>query len=271
MILIAESGSTKTDWRLLHNDESVTSIRTIGLNPFIVNQQTVIDTLKSIKIPFEEVSQLYFYGAGCDGKEKTGWLANILATFFVNTNIHVHSDLLASARALLGTSKGVIGILGTGSNVAYFDGTNIKPYTTSLGYLLGDEGSGNFLGKIFLIHYMTDKLDDEIVAAVDADKRTILNELYAHSFPNRYLASYSKIISNHKEHPQIKSIIRENFEAFITTSLLPFSIKSISFTGSVAHFFSDELKYCCARHNVSVVNVIEKPISQLCRFHIENK
>lgn len=271
MILIAESGSTKTDWRFIRHDKSVIQIDTIGLNPFIVDQQTVCNTIENLDIPFEEVRQLFFYGAGCDGKSKTAWLTDIFATFFVNSSIHVHSDLLASARALLGTNKGVVGILGTGSNVAYFDGDEINTFTTSLGYLLGDEGSGNALGKKFLSRYLTNKLDQEIVAAVNTDKRTILSELYAHPFPNRYLASFAKVAFQFRKHPQIKSIVHDNFEEFITTCLIPFSITTVSFTGSIAHFFSTELKYNCEKHGISVGNIIEKPISQLSRFHIENQ
>lgn len=271
MMLIADSGSTKTDWIYISKDKSITQFETIGLNPYIVDQQTVSAAIQSLSISKDDVCHLFFYGAGCDGKEKSRWLRDILASFFVNSTINIYSDLLASAHALLGSKSGVVGILGTGSNVAFFDGTKLIPFGTSLGYLLGDEGSGNAMGKKFLKYYLTDKLDKEIVKAIDLDKELILSKLYSHPFPNRYLASFSKLMLKHRQHLQMQEIITQTFDEFITNCLLPFSINAISITGSIAHHFSTELHYCCQKHDITVDAILEKPISELSRFHLKNQ
>lgn len=269
MKLIVDSGSTKTDWRLIHNHDSISQFESIGLNPLIVTQETVRNALEKLVIPYEEVRQIYFYGAGCENLDNIQWLAEILASFFINSTIYIHSDLLASAHALLGNKSGFIGILGTGSNAAFFDGKDIKLLTPSLGYLIGDEGSGNALGKKFLKCYLSGSMDLEIAHNIKYDKKVILSELYSHPFPNRYLASFSKIIFQFRRYPQIQSMIYESFHEFIDIYLTPFSISSISLTGSIAYFFSDEIKYCCQQKGIKVNAIMEKPISALTRYHLE--
>lgn len=269
MKLIVDSGSTKADWRLIHNDNSIKEFQTIGLNPFIAKRESIIEAIKNIDLPLDDIQQLYFYGAGCDNAKKNYWLSQILTSMFRQSKIYVHSDLLASAHALLGTKSGTIGILGTGSNAAFYDGKKIHLFTTSLGYLLGDEGSGNALGKKFLKSILTDKIDVEISSHLKLDKKVILSELYSHPYPNRYLASFAKIIFQFREHPQIQSIIYESFNEFIDVYLRPFSKKTISFTGSIAHYYSNELKACCQNHQIEILDIIEKPISALTQFHLE--
>jgi N-acetylglucosamine kinase-like BadF-type ATPase len=165
----------------------------------------------------------------------------------------------------------VVGILGTGSNVAYFDAENIKPVKTSLGYLLGDEGSGNQIGKQFLKLYLTDSLDADLDKEIELDKDSILKELYEHSFPNRYLASFCEMLFPHRSHPQIAKIISDAFEEWIRVYLLPHNIMKIHLCGSIAYYFSAELKACCSKHGITIESIVEKPISALTLYHLENQ
>jgi N-acetylglucosamine kinase-like BadF-type ATPase len=195
----------------------------------------------------------------------------VLNTIFTIAEIDVKSDLLAVAHALLHNNSGVVGILGTGSNVAYFDAENIKPVKTSLGYLLGDEGSGNQIGKQFLKLYLTDSLDADLDKEIELDKDSILKELYEHSFPNRYLASFCEMLFPHRSHPQIAKIISDAFEEWIRVYLLPHNIMKIHLCGSIAYYFSTELKACCSKHGITIESIVEKPISALTLYHLENQ
>jgi len=185
MILIADSGSSTTEWRLL-DGKSISQYQCIGLNPYIVDEYIIRDTLLQLDIPFDKVVELHFYGAGCGSSEKSDIMQTVLQSIFSCADVMVYSDLLAAARSLLKKNEGVIGILGTGSNLAMYNGDSVVPFSTSLGYILGDEGSGNALGKRFLKAYLGDKFDNDLILKIGLDKATILNELYSHSFPNRY-------------------------------------------------------------------------------------
>ena len=191
----------------------------------------------------------------------------LLQSLFVNASVYVYSDLLAAARSLLNNKDGNIAILGTGSNVAYYKNKIVYPFMMSTGYLIGDEGSGNSLGKRFLKSYFNGDFDIEITHKVGQNKQKILNELYNHPMPNRYLASFAKIIFENKNHPQISELIKLNFEEWIENCLLPFGIKNISLCGSISFYFSSELKKCCDNYQIKIMKVIEKPIDDLVLFH----
>ncbi|MGC6470117.1 MAG: hypothetical protein ACON4E_02470 [Flavobacteriales bacterium] len=270
MILIADSGSTKTDWCLVKNGKEVKRIQTIGLNPFTINSDSILKTISQLELNFLEIRKVFFYGAGCGNNEKKSQMLFSLKHFFKNADIHVYSDLLAVARALLKTESGYIGILGTGSNVAYFDGENIQPVCTSLGYLLGDEGSGNYLGKQFLKHFILGKFKDEILSQINLNKHNILSDLYSSETPNRYLASFSPLIHQLKSFPQVRDLIYQNFNDWIMLYLIPNSITTIQLCGSIAYYYEDELKSICHSNNIIITSVIKKPITQLVIYHSEN-
>ncbi len=270
MILIADSGSSKTDWRLI-DGENISQFESIGLNPFVVSTEVIVETVRQLNIDFHSVKQVFFYGSGCGNVEKANSLKTVLNTVFTNAVIAIKSDVLAVAHALLHNKSGVVGILGTGSNVAYFDGKNIEPVITSLGYLLGDEGSGNHIGKQFLKLYLTDSLDADLEEEINLNKDTLLAELYAHSFPNRFLASFCKILFPYRKHPQIATIISNVFDEWIRVYLLPQNIMNIHMCGSIAYYYSAELKDCCFKHGINVESIIEKPISALTLYHLENQ
>lgn len=270
MILIADSGSSKTDWRLI-DGENISQFETIGLNPFVVSSQKIEETILSLNIECCSVKQLFFYGAGCGNLEKSKAVNSVLSSVFKNAITKVESDLLAVAYALLQGKSGVVGILGTGSNVAFFDGKEVTPVTTSLGYLLGDEGSGNFIGKQFLKLLLTDSLDEDLKNEMNIDTDGLLSELYSHPFPNRFLASFCKILFPHKSHPQIAKILADTFNEWIRIYLLPYNIKTINLCGSISYYFSAELKSCCSTHGINIELILEKPISALTLYHLENQ
>ena len=170
--------------------------------------------------------------------------------------------------ALFQNNKGVIGILGTGLAIANYNGYDVIPFSISMGYLLADEGSGNALGKRFIKAFLSDKLDEELKFGFN--KTTILNELYSNSYPNRYLASFSKLIYKNRMHPQISKIINETFDEWVKVCLLPYNIKSLCLCGSIAFYFKSYLIRSCQEYNISITKIIEKPIDALVLFHKKN-
>jgi N-acetylglucosamine kinase-like BadF-type ATPase len=266
MILIADSGSSTIEWRLLDGD-NISQFKSIGLNPYIVDKSIVSDAISQLEIPYESVKKLYFYGAGCTSTEKSEFMRTILKSIFTKAEVRVHSDLLAAARSLLQNNQGVIAILGTGSNVAKYNGDIVEPFSTSMGYLLADEGSGNALGKRLLKAYFSDSLDDDLRLKIGPDKSSILNQLYAHSFPNRYLASFAKMMFRNRNHPQIAQLIKATFDEWIEVCLLPYHITEISICGSIAYFFHAEVKRSCESYGITVSSVLEKPIAALTLYH----
>ena len=270
MILIADSGSSITEWCLL-DGESISQYQCIGLNPFIVDEHIIRDTLSQLEISFDKITELHFYGAGCGSYEKSNIMQTVLQSVFSCADIMVYSDLLAAARSLFQKNEGVVGILGTGSNVAKYNGNSVVPFSTSMGYILGDEGSGNALGKRFLKAYLGDKLDKALVLKIGLNKVTILNELYSQSFPNRYLASFAKLMFRNRTHPQVAQLIKQSFDEWVEVCLLPNNITSLSLCGSVAFYFHTEIKRSCENFNISITSILEKPIAALALFHRANQ
>jgi len=270
MKLIADSGSSTTDWRLI-NGEQISTYQSMGLNPLIVSKSIIQETLLELKIPFKKVKTVYFYGAGCGNSEHTQHLREVLESIFIEAVVHIESDLLAAAHALLGHESGSIGILGTGSNVAYYDGQEVKPYSQSLGYLLGDEGSGNALGKQFLKQYLLNQFDPHLYQIIKIDKKTIISQLYQHPYPNRFLASFTKTIFRNRKQPQVAQLISNVFDQWIRQCILPYSITSIHLCGSIAYYFSTELKMACNQKGIQINDIIEKPIAALCLYHLNKQ
>ena len=266
MILIADSGSTTTEWRLI-DGERISQFQCMGLNPYMVDDKGIYEAISALNLPVEEILKLYFYGAGCGSTDKAAYVVSVLKRLFPVAEVFVHSDLLAAARSLLQHKEGVIGILGTGSNVAHYSNPIVKPFATSTGYLLGDEGSGNALGKRLLRAFFYDKLDDELSLKISSDKSVILHQLYSHSYPNRYLASYANMMFRNRNHPQIAQLIQSTFDEWVENCLLPYEIKEIALCGSIAYYFHSELKRSCASHGIRVNAVVEKPIAALALYH----
>jgi N-acetylglucosamine kinase-like BadF-type ATPase len=277
MILIADSGSTKTDWRLINNDGEAMSFETIGFNPYIVDSDIVLNGLLNSDLAAikKSVKQVYFYGAGCSSEAKCKVVANPLTTFFSNAKISVEHDMLAAARATCGNEKGMIAILGTGSNSCLFDGNIIAENVTALGYILGDYGSGVDIGKALVKALMGKELPSEIESKFSEDYNLttvdILDAVYKQAFPNRFLAGFSLFMFKNLDNPIILKMVESRFEIFFEKNICKYSNyenNTLHLVGSIAFIYQDVVKKIAEMYNVKIGKIIKQPIEELVKFHI---
>jgi N-acetylglucosamine kinase-like BadF-type ATPase len=286
MILIADSGSTKTDWRLIDDNKKMAQYNTIGFNPFFQDADTIAAELEEKLLPMisEAISadpeglQVFFYGAGCSTSSKCAVIMRALDQVFPDANIEVEHDLLAAARALCGRKEGIVAILGTGSSTGYYDGDKIQKQVASLGYVLGDEGSGAYLGKHFIQDYLNKEIPQDIhdnfVSKYELQDEDILDAVYRKPMPSRFLASFSKFIYEHRELPYFQELLNKSFEDFLKKHICKYPQHKelqLNCVGSVAHFYRDKLKDIAAQKGISIGNILESPIEELTRFHLTEK
>ncbi len=276
MILIADSGSTKTEWSLLENFEDIRTQVTSGINPFFHDTSTIIAVLnKELLLEKDNIDAIYFYGAGCNNPEKTKLVKDALVTVFDCTNISVASDLLGAARSLCQHKAGIACILGTGSNSCYYDGVEIVNHVSPLGYILGDEGSGAVLGKKLISDILKNQLPKDLAEkfweSYPTPPTEILNNIYRNPFPNRYLASFTKFLAENITNTSIENIVIEEFTNFITRNLLQYPMiytSEVNFSGSIAFYFSDQLKKALERNNLQLGTIVKSPMQGLISYHI---
>lgn len=278
MILIADGGSTKADWIALDTQkEEVFRVRTLGLNPAVVAREElnnrIVNMFQLINIK-EEVTEIHFYGAGCGTAQPAKILQEVLKSIFVNATIHIAEDMLAAVYAATGKTPALVCILGTGSNSCYFDGTQLQMKTPSLGYILMDEASGNYFGKLLLREYFYDKMPKVMAARfreefnLDAD--VIKENLYRMPNPNMYLASFAKFMFEFKEEKYIKKIIKRGFQEFFKYRILPYEKDAqtpLYFIGSIAFYFRDILEKVAIKNGHVITDVIQRPIDNLLAYH----
>jgi glucosamine kinase len=284
MILIADSGSTKTDWALTDTGTGEYKIyHTIGYNPYFIDSEAIYYSLsENLVKEFDAslVTEVHFYGAGCSTKEKVDIVRKALSrTFTKAKSIMVGHDLLGSARALLGTQRGFAAILGTGANTCIYDGNNCELNIDSLGYLLGDEGSGSYIGKKIVRDYMRKRLEPELQARFKErfqieNNEQIFHTLYTTQFPNRYLASFCKFADEFVTHPYIKNKVRDSFRDFFKNLVSKYpDYKNYSFNcvGSVGYVFSEILEEVAISYDMKVGKVIQSPLHDLVQFHLKKQ
>ncbi len=276
MILIADSGSTKTHWTLLESDNKVSSYTTIGLNPHLTDRETFFSTLKNnFQIIKERVTQIYFYGSGCVSEIQANFVKDILKIFFnYATNIQVQSDILGAAKATLGDDEGYVAILGTGSVCAHYNGAEICKVSPSLGYLIGDDGSGAALGKELLKAYFYGLLPQELTESFsteyDLRRETILENLYHKERPNVYLASFAPFLKDHIHDESIATIVFDSFNAFFKHSMNKIIEEKklrITFVGSIAFYFNDILQEVAKSNKLLIHDIQKDPIISLSAYH----
>ncbi len=277
MILIADSGATKTEWRIVRSKEDIAQAFTEGISPQYENESQIAGKIAAAvekKILPPKADEIFFYGTGCASAEKKETVKRSLSQFGAKT-VEVHTDFFAVARALCGSTPGIASILGTGSSSCYYDGREMEVKVPSLGYLLGDEGSGAHLGKLFLAEVLKNKLPKPIITAfyqefpVDLDQ--ILHSLRTETYPSRYLASYAPFIHRYKNDPQVYKIISDSFSAFCNDYILPYpehKTCAAHFCGSVAFHFSDILHRVCKEKNIKVGNIAQSPVAGLTLYHL---
>ena len=217
MILIADGGSTKADWIAINSEKKEEfRVRTLGLNPAVVPAEElnnrIINMFQLMNVK-EEISEIYFYGAGCGTPKPTALLKKILETIFINAKVHVAEDMLAAVYAATGKEPAMVCILGTGSNSCYFDGEKMQMLVASLGYVLMDEASGNYFGKKLINDYFYDKMPKGIASEFENDFNLdvdhIKKNIYQEANPNMYLASFAKFMFDFKEDKYIKRLIKK--------------------------------------------------------------
>lgn len=276
MMIIVDSGSTKTHWCLIdENGEKL--IQTLGINPYQMNNEAIQEVLKKELSPYlngEVVHSVHFYGAGCSTDLKCSLLDNVLQDFFTSANIKVHHDLLGAARALCGREKGIACILGTGCNSCYYDGEAIQDQIHSLGYVLGDEGSGAYIGKLLIRDYYQGTMPLEVHQLFQEEYNpvleNILDRVYNHPQPNRFLASFCPFISTNISHPYLYNLVSSSFDEFFEKHVLRFEkakTSKIHFLGSIAFHFSDILKESAKKAGLQIGSIYESPIKGLVDYH----
>lgn len=281
MKIICDSGSTKADWVIISNNEKIYSCSTKGINPvfhdgdFIRNElsREIVSTIE-----VRAVEEIHFYGAGCWDANLKGIVKAGLQSIFVNANVFVDHDLLGAARAACGANPGIACILGTGSNSCLYDGDKVIDNVKNLGYLVGDEGSGSYIGKELLRCYFYRELPEELAEKfeklVPGGKSEVLDKIYnAPGTPNVYLASFSKFLSDNKDHFFIQKLVSEAFEVFINRHVCKYEghlSLPINFIGSVAFHYSNILKNVLNKKQMTMGSIVQKPIDSLVEFHLQN-
>ncbi|MBL0329236.1 MAG: N-acetylglucosamine kinase [Bacteroidetes bacterium] len=282
MILIADSGSTKTDWRLIDSKKQIHQFAGKGINPYFQTTDQIIVALENELIPHlktqlsEEELEIFFYGAGCGAIDKKEIVKTALSACFPKAKIYVETDMLGAARSLCGRNAGIAAILGTGANTCYYDGENIIENRASLGYLLGDEGSGAHIGKTFIQAYLNQEMPKELsnrfYERFKLGKDEILDAVYKKPMPNTFLASFSKFIYQNLKEQFIIDLVAGCFNAFFDKHICKYpkykEVK-LSCTGSVAFYYSNILRAVALEKGVSIDTITETPIAGLTLYHLE--
>lgn len=279
MILIADSGSTKTDWRLIDREGNIHQTQTIGLNPYFVTDDQVIEALTAGPIKLvspDEVIELHFYGSGIGNLEQRDRINNLLRRIYHMATICVEHDLLGAARALCADRAGIAVILGTGANSCVYNGEEITRNIPSLGYILGDEGSGAHLGKRWIQACLQgqapQELREEFFRNYGVDRDHVLSRVYSGDRPNRFLASFVPFIYEHREQSFMKQLIEkafyEHFELYLTKYPEHHDLP-IHFCGSVAFYFQRYLRSIAENRGMLVGNVVQAPIAALTLYHLD--
>ena len=267
MYLFADSGSTKARWCLVNGEERVDSCVTGGMNPFFLCLDEMICLLEAeFTLPRTGIAGICFYGAGCASPDKSMTVMEALFRFFGTSNIQVDSDMLLAARSLCGNKPGIACILGTGSNSCYYDGKNIVENVSPLGYVLGDEGSGNALGRKLLSDVLKNQLPQDICAHFfDTYRITaseILDNVYNKPFPNRYIAQYAKFVSTNIAYPEMYKLSCDCFRDFFRRNVMQYKhakLLPVHFTGSVAFHFSEIITKIAGEEGLKMGKILREP------------
>lgn len=275
MKLIIDSGSTKTDWAVVVNGAASQRIQTEGINPFVQTDDAIRGVVSSFQVQLEDsaspFSAVYFYGAGIRG-EMQGRMLKLLRELFC-TEVAVASDLLGAARALFGYREGIACILGTGSNSGLYDGSAIIENTPPLGYILGDEGSGAVLGRLFINalfkRQLPDALREEFLSDTGQDLEDIIYSVYKRPLANRYLAATCTFIHRHLDCEQLQQLVIDNFRSFLQKNVNPYQRSNclVSAVGSVAYFFEAEFRMAAKSEGYVVETIVQSPMDGLISFH----
>lgn len=277
MILIADSGATKTEWRLIDHSTTKQTIHTEGLNPYYHTEASTIEVLKNNLLPeltTNDIEHIYFYGAGCDNPEKVDRVQQAIESCFTETDVNVYHDLLAAARACCMHEPGIACILGTGSNSCLYDGKHIEEHIPSLAFILGDEGSAGYFGKMLINRYFRKEIPDDLIAPLEEnynmDLDFIMDKLYNGAQFSRFIASYGKFLGDHEHHPYIEKMLHEGFNTFITRIIKKYTNAAsyeVSFVGSVARAHQEQITTILDKQGLKTGSFVQNPMDNLVRYH----
>jgi glucosamine kinase len=276
MILIADSGSTKTAWKLIENSGEIKNILTSGFNPFFRTEEAIFQEVEKFLLPETgtAIQQIYFYGAGIVNAEKGDIIRRALNRIYTEATIETHSDILGAARALFGNQAGIACILGTGSNVCLYDGEKITEGISPMGFILGDEGSGAVMGRKLLGDYfkevMPSHLREEFTKKYNLSRDEALNRVYRSEKPNHFLAQFIPFLSEHSDSAYCQEFVQLNFMEFFERNVckLPnYTTYPIGFIGSVAWYFSRILNNTASYFGFEQTTIIKDPIDGLEKYY----
>ncbi|MDP3558623.1 MAG: hypothetical protein Q8T03_14710 [Bacteroidota bacterium] len=281
-VLIADSGSTKTDWVLLRGSEIIKRIKTIGFNPYFQSiDQISLEILNNLKPQLLEVLNkikiIHYYGAGCSTFENCKLIEDCLTITLNVPKINVSHDLLAAARALCKKDTGIACILGTGSNSCLYDGKFIVENVPSVGYLWGDYGSGAQIGKNFIKEYFEGNLPAELKKGFEKEgynREEILHNVYKKNMPSRYLASVSTFVGKNKDHPFAEKVLLECFDSFFVHMVNEYTNSKsykVHTVGSIGFYYKELVAIVASKHGYEMANVIQSPIEGLINYHSQDK
>lgn len=276
MILIADSGSTKTNWALIREGEAAEIIQTEGINPFFRDNENIRLELKKELLPYvdNQISEVYFYAAGIINKEKGAGLRLLLEGFFPKARVETNSDLLAAARATCKGQKGIACILGTGSNSCLYDGEKITAHVSPLGFILGDEGSGAVMGRKlvgdYLKNIMPERLRLKFLSEYCVTGPEIIEKVYRQERPNLFLSKFTTFLHRNINDDYCRKFIKTEFHLFVARNLLNYEAiedLSINFVGSVAFHFKEILQEVLEELSLHSGIIIKDPMKGLIHYH----
>lgn len=275
MILLADSGSTKTDWALARNGSLVKQITTEGINPFFQTEEEISRIVHERLMPALDGAmphEVHFYGAGCAFPEKNHLVEQAI-TRHLPVPVEIGSDLLGAARSLCGRRPGIACIMGTGSNSCYYDGQTIAANVSPLGYVLGDEGSGAVLGRLLVGDCLKNQLPAPLKEAFfkrfDLTPQLILDRVYKQPFPNRFLASLSPFLIEHIDEPCIHRLVLNSFKSFFTRNVMQYDYRGVKvhFTGSIAYYYREVLDEAARALQIELGHIVRSPLEGLVTYH----
>ena len=278
MLLIVDSGGTKTHWGLVVDKKNKITARTPGINPYYQNSEQILSDLHNNlanDILEQPVTNIYFYGAGCLAKEKQEVVSVALNEIFKKAEIVVNGDLLGAARALCQHDPGIVCVVGTGSGSCVYDGSSIAANIPSLGYILGDEGSGAYLGKRLLQDYLRGDMPQRIIAKLKAEfeisKEVVLENVNRRPMPGRYLGGFSEFLNQNIKSEYVQKLVHDSFIEFVLRYIVKypdFQKYSVYFIGSIAYYFRDILKDVLHENKIHVGHIANSPMEGLMKYHL---
>jgi glucosamine kinase len=276
MILLADSGSSKTEWILIENNQEIHRTETMGLNPFFVDEGSIRATIEHSSLaPFvKQIQVLHFYGAGCSNEEKVTWLKTVFQKSFVKATIEIFTDIDGAVLACSEGKPAIVCILGTGSTFRIFDGEKIIRKYSSLAYIIGDEGSGTYIAKsllrgIFYQNFSQD-LQNKFFEKYPINSDILLEKVYKQNQANKYLASFVPFCKENISDPSIEALVLNAFEQFYLEHLAKFPESKtypIHFVGSVAFHFEEQLKKIASKYQFTVGKILQKPLEALSQSY----